>query len=127
MPPAGSDHDTLFTSADKYVKDKFKWTLSRVTAGFNSHEGGPALAVLKAKGFFIIQLRITYGQDDKDPDLHCVSYDGVEVKDNARTSKVKVIDEDDRSFSNNARDVFDSLFPRGLMVRIKNIYELTPL
>jgi len=49
------------------------------------------------------------------------------VKDNARTSKVKVIDEDDRSFSNNARDVFDSLFPRGLMVRIKNIYELTPL
>ena len=127
MPPAGSDHDTLFTSADKYVKDKFKWTLSRVTAGFNSHEGGPALAVLKAKGFFIIQLRITYDKDDKEPDLHCVSYDGAEIKDNARTAKVKIIDDADRSSSDNAREVFNSLFRKGLQVRIKNVYELTSM
>ena len=127
MPPTGSDHDVLFTSADIYVQQKFKWTLNRVTVRFNSIKGGPELAILKASGFFIIQLRITYDKDDKEPDLHCVSYDGVEVKDNARTAKVKTIDENDRSSADEARKVFNSLFRKGLQVRIKNIYQLIPM
>ena len=100
-----------------------------MTSSFNSCKGGAALAVLRSKGFFIIQLRIAYHKDDKKPDRHCVAYDGVEIKDNARTAKVKIIDDTDRDpfQPHKAREVFDSLFRKGLQVRIKNVYELAPL
>ena len=127
MPPAGSTHDTLFTTADAYVRLTFNLRLRRVTAVFNSQKGGPEVAILRSAGFFIIQLRITYDKDDKQPDLHCVAYDGVEIKDNARTAKVKIIEDVDRASTEGARKVFNSLFRHGLLVRIKNIYELAPV
>ena len=127
MPPIGTLHDTLFTAADEYVQKTFNWTLKRVTSFFNTLKGGPELAILRTKGFFIIQLRIAYDKYDKEPDLHCVAYDGAEIKDNARTAKVKVVDDMDRSSPLMARKVFSSLFRNGLEVRIKNIYELSPM
>ena len=87
-------------------------------------KGGPELALLNTTGFFVVQLTIAYNKDDKVPDKHCVAYDGLTVRDNYKHSKVKEIDATDRSSPENARAVFNSLFPK-MQVRIKNVYELS--
>ena len=56
-----------------------------------------------------------------------MAYDGNEVKDNAKMAKVKIIDEKDRSSSYDAHKVFDSLFSKTLIVRIKDVYQLKPM
>ena len=124
--PTDLDKNTRFRVADDFVS-QFGLTLQRVTSRFMSAKGGVALALLRATGHFVVQLRITTGKDDKEPDLHCVAYDGLTLRDNYQWSKVKDLDEDDRASPNSARKVFDSLFQRGLEVRIKNIYQLMPL
>ena len=122
--PTDPDQNTRFAAADTYVR-RFDLTLKRVTKRFHK-EGGIALALLRASGQFVVQLRVTTGKDDTQPDLHCVAYDGVTLRDNYRGTKVKDLDESDRSSAENAHKVFDSLF-KGLVVRIKNVYELMPL
>ena len=124
--PADPSENTLFMAADNFVS-QFGLTLQRVTSRFMSAKGGVALALLQASGYFVVQLRITAGKDDKDPDLHCVAYDGATVRDNYQWSKVKDLDEGDRASPASARKVFNSLFHRDLEVRIKNVYELMPL
>ena len=120
--PENPDQNARFEVADKYVQ-QFNLKLTCITKLFKQ-KGGPALALWRTKGrMFIIQLMVTYDNADKNPDLHCVAYDGVEVKDNNKKSKCKVIDDTDRSSPEEARKLLSSLFP-GLEVRVKNVYEL---
>lgn len=114
--------DALFTTAQTYVKS-FGLSLPGVTAEFNTR-GGLAYNLLNAKGRkFIVHLLVSFGPHDKDPDDHCVAYDGITVRDNNKYKKVKVLDDGDRSSPDMARNVFDSLYPK-MMVRIKNVFEL---
>ena len=106
--PADPDANTRFTAMDKYV-GKFGLTLQRVTGRFHV-KGGPALALLRSSGHFVVQLRIATDKDDKEPDMHCVAYDGFTVMDNYKWCKPRILDERDRESEENARDVFDSLF-----------------
>ena len=122
--PTHPDRNTRFTVANTYV-EQFGLTLQRVTSRFMKQKGGIAFHLLNASGLFIVQLRITNGKNDNEPDLHCVAYDGLTVRDNCRYSKVKELDATDRT-ETKAREVFDSLFP-GLEVRINNVYELHTL
>ena len=87
--------------------------------------GGPALNLLKRdSGRYVVQLRIAHG--DQAPDWHCVSYDGRDLKDNSRHSRVKRTGAEDTQSKQAAHAVFASLFP-GYTVRITNIYELVAL
>ena len=122
MMPDAADQDTKFIKADEYVQ-QFGLTLQRVTQRFMI-KGGPELALLNTTGFFVVQLTIAYDKNDKNPDKHCVAYDGLTVRDNYKYSKVKEIEATDRSSPENARAVFNSLF-KNMQVRIKNVYELT--
>ena len=123
----GSDLNTSFNAVDTFLQKEAKWSLLRVSSEFQNVKGGAALAVLQPTNRLLIaQLAVTYDNSDKEPDLHCVAYDGVVVKDNWQHSKVKVIDDTDRATPEQARAVFDSLFP-GLKVRVCNVYELTSL
>ena len=70
-----------------------------------------------------MQLLVSFGPHDSDPDEHCVAYDGVTVRDNNQYKKVKELDNADRSSPTNARKVFNSLYP-SMTVRLKNVYEL---
>ena len=120
--PDDEDQNTRFTRADEYVRERFGKTLTRATGHFMV-KGGPASALLNTPGVHaVVQLRITCGPDDKKPDLHCVAYDGHTLKDNYKYSKIKVLDEGDRTVQG-ARDVFNSLV-KGCSVEIKNIYLL---
>ena len=119
--PADPDQNTKFEVANKYVA-RFGLRLDRVTKEFQVKGGSPYHLLLRTTGSFIIQLRVTTGNDDPNPDLHCVAFDGSYIKDNYKYTKVKEIEESDRT-QENARLVFDSLFP-GLEVRVKNVYEL---
>ena len=123
--PAGRDENTRFAAADEYVKT-LGFTLRRVTCRFMV-KGGVELALLRTSGLYVVQLRIATGKEDREPDLHCVAYDGITVRDNYKWAKVKQIDEGDRSSPEAARKVFASLFSAGLEVRIKNVYELVRL
>ena len=79
--------------------------------------------LLRKEGLFLAQLRVTTGKDDPNPpDLHVALYDGKTVRDNGKYTKVKILEDYDRTVLG-ARHVFDSLF-HGLEVRINNIYEL---
>ena len=99
----------------------FGLKLDRVTKEFMG-SGGLAFQLLqRVAGSFVVQLRVTYGKDDT-PDFHCVAYDGMTIKDNNKYTKVKILEESDRSVAG-ARAVFDSLF-NGLQVRVTNVYEL---
>ena len=85
--------------------------------------GGLAFQLLqRVAGSFVVQLRVTTGPSDPKPDLHCVAYDGLTIKDNHKYTKIKILEASDRSVQG-ARAVFDSLLP-GLQVRMINIYEL---
>jgi hypothetical protein len=115
MPIRG---DTTFSSADVYVR-QYGQQLQRVTSQFQL-KGGPELAILRAKGLYIIQLKIP--NDTGTPDLHCISYDGATLRDNDQYTKVKVLDATDRESTKNARAVFYSLFKT--IVFIRNVYQL---
>ena len=112
LPPA--------QAADEYVH-KFGLELSRVTKDFMG-SGGLAFQLMQVSGSFVVQLRVTYGKDDTAPDLHCVAYDGLSIKDNYKYAKVKILEESDRSLQG-SRAVFDSLLP-DLQVRVMNVYQL---
>ena len=85
--------------------------------------GGLAYQLLqRVAGNFVVQLRVTYDSSDSTPDLHCVAYDGLTIKDNNKYTKVKILEESDRTVEG-SRSVFDSILP-GLQVRVINIYEL---
>ena len=71
----------------------------------------------------VLQLALTYDNADKNPDLHCVAYDGTVVKDNSQHSKVKEVVASDRGDPASARAVLKDLFP-GLKVHVRNVYEL---
>ena len=105
--PSASSH---FTSADEFVQ-KYGLELARVTGRFMV-KGGPELALLNAKGNFVVQLSITDDKNGK-KDLHCVAYDGETLCD-------KVIDDSHRASTENARKLIDSLREG----RIANVYEL---
>ena len=125
--PADANEDTLFASANDFVK-KYSLTLLPVTAQFMNLKGGPALGLLQVtECLFLVQLCITEGNHDKNPDFHCVAYDGNTLRDNYRYSKVKIVNEEDRKDKDKARKVFDSLFNKLLQVRINSVYELKPL
>ena len=113
--------DALFTTAQSYV-ESLGLHLPCVTKYFLL-EGGPAFHLLNTTGRFVVHLLVSYGPHDKDPDDHCVAYDGLTVRNNNQYTKVVVLDAGDRSSPESARKVFDSLYPN-MMVRIKNVYEL---
>ena len=115
--------NVTFHAADALAV-KLGCRLQRVTTPFQQ-QGGPELALLRQEGLFVVQLSVTYGPDDLAPDLHCVAYDYLTVKDNYSHSKVKVLESRDRESKEIARVVFKSLFSPELVVRLKNIYELT--
>ena len=115
--------DALFTSAQSYVAT-LGMSLRCVTSEFNL-KGGLAFNLLNARGRrFLVQLLISYGPRDDDPDDHCIAYDGLTLRDNNQYRKVKVLDDGDRATKEAARAVFDSLSPN-MMIRIKNVFELT--
>ena len=122
-PPSRGTHTPCSPpaqAADEYVH-KFGLELSRVTKDFMG-SGGLAFQLLQVSGSFVVQLRVTYGKDDTAPDLHCVAYDGLSIKDNYKYAKVKILEESDRSLQG-SRAVFDSLLP-DLQVRVMNVYQL---
>ena len=126
LAPAPSWSPALLThhappaqAADEYVH-KFGLELSRVTKDFMG-SGGLAFQLLQVSGSFVVQLRVTYGKNDS-PDLHCVAYDGLTIKDNYKYAKVKILEESDRTVDG-SRAVFDSLLP-DLQVRVMNVYQL---
>ena len=104
---------------DAYLRDGRGWSLPRVSREFLSVPGGPELAVLRETGRrLVLQLALTYNNADKNPDLHCVAYDGTAVKDNNQHSKVKEVIASDRSDPASALAVLQSLF-KGLKVHVK--------
>ena len=120
----GADQNTSFAAVDAYLRDGRGWSLPRVSREFLSVPGGPELAVLRETGRrLVLQLALTYNNADKNPDLHCVAYDGTVVKDNSQHSKVKEVIASDRSDPASALAVLQSLF-KGLKVHVKNVYEL---
>ena len=121
MMPHDPDENTRFVVADKYVQ-QFGLRLQRVTQQFMV-KGGPELDLLNSDGYFVVQLNITEGKEDKSPDEHCVAYDGTTVRDNYKYAKVKELDASDRESKAAARNVFGSL-AKGFDVRIENVYEL---
>ena len=97
--PADAKEDTLFTTANGFVKN-YGLTLLHATAQFTNLKGGPALGLLQVTDrFFVVQLRITNGNHDKKPDFH-------------RYSKVKIINEEDCNDKDKARKVIDSFFDK---------------
>ena len=120
--PDNPDENTLFGAAATYAAT-LGFELKCVSKEFQQTKGGYALNLLsRDHGSFLVQLRVTTGPTDLEPDLHVVAYDGKTVRDNNRYTKVKILELCDRT-KEGARLVFDSLF-EGLEVRIKNIYEL---
>lgn len=120
--PDNPDENTLFGAAAMYAAT-LGFELKCVSKEFQQTKGGYALNLLsRDHGSFLVQLRVTTGPTDLEPDLHVVAYDGKTVRDNNRYTKVKILELCDRT-KEGARLVFDSLF-EGLEVRIKNIYEL---
>ena len=120
-----SPYPHAWQAADEYVR-KFGLTLKRVTKDFNG-PGGLELQLLQRAAFaaasFVVQLRVTYDNLDRAPDLHCVAYDGFCIKDNHKYTKVKLLEASDRASKDAARAVFSSLFP-GLKVQVSNVYAL---
>jgi hypothetical protein len=118
-----SDGNTPFSDAMTYVR-QYGYELKRVTQSFIL-KGGRELAILNAKGLYLIQMGLS---DDTDtPNLHCIAYNGTTLRDNDRYTKVKKLDATDRSSTENARAVFRSLFLGALDVSIHNIYQLVPM
>ena len=101
----------LHAAVDAYLRDGRGLSLPRVSREFLSEPGGPELAVLRETGRrLVLQLALTYDNADKNPDLHCVAYDGTAVKDNNQHSKVKEVIASDRSDPASALAVLQSLF-----------------
>ena len=120
--PTDPEQNTKFEAASQYVAT-FDLRLDRVTKEFQNKGGIPYHLLLYTTGSFVVQLRVTTGKHDPNPpDFHCVAFDGTYIKDNYKYSKVKKIEDSDRT-KENARLVFDSFFP-GLEVRVKNVYRL---
>ena len=118
---APAHEDAKFSAAHTLVS-RYGLSLTRVTRRFML-KGGAELALLRATGWFVVQLRITHDKHDRAPDLHCVAYNGAVIKDNHMYSKVKVLEASDRATQQAARDVFGSLH-KGLRVQVTNVYEL---
>ena len=120
-----SPYPHAWQAADEYVR-KFGLTLKRVTKDFNG-PGGLELQLLQraaaAAGSFVVQLRVTYDNYDRAPDLHAVAFDGFSIKDNHKYTKVKLLEPSDRASKEAARAVFSSLMP-GLKVQVSNVYAL---
>ena len=72
-------------------------------------KGGSELSLLSTEGLFVVLLRVTHDKTDLAPDMHCVAYDGLTVRDNYRGDRVKVLDPSDRESEEKARAVFNSL------------------
>ena len=84
-----TEENTPFLVAQDYVKKNFGLTLDRITKEFKV-KGGEQLALLsKRGGHYIIQLRVLLDNNDKEPDKHCVFYNGSELVDNQKHSKVE--------------------------------------
>ena len=117
------DQNVRFLDADTYTRREHGLQFTRVTKQF-MRTGGVAYHVLQQRGRLLaIQLRITNDKDDSEPDLHVVAFDGSTIRDNAADIKVKIVGQADRGSPEAAHALFDSLAP-GLLVRIKNVYEL---
>jgi hypothetical protein len=120
MPPDG---DTTVAAAGAALQP-FGYTLSSASERYNA-KGGPELALLQeTDGRFLVQLTITYDNDDHEPDLHCVAFDGQTVRDNTKAARSFIaLDDGDRATPAAARAVFNSLYP-GLKVVVTSVYEL---
>lgn len=94
----------------------FGYALPSVSERFNA-TGGPELALLKqTTGLYVVQLTITYGNDDPEPDLHCVAFNGQVVQDNSgHANAFATVESSDLASPGAAREVFSSLYP-GLKV-----------
>ena len=121
--PEDPDANTPFAAAQDYAATH-GFTLACVSKEMQKEKGGYEYnLLLRETGLFLVQLRVTTGKDDPNPpDLHVCFYDGTNVRDNGKYTKVKILEESDRSVQG-ARLVFGSLF-NGLEVRTNNIYEL---
>mgnify|MGYP006924385397 FL=1 len=119
--------NTPFTVAQRFIADNYApLRLTRESPSFLEMKGGGELAILSCRaGLFILQLKVSSGLHDKDPDFHCVFFDASKglILDNYGYSKVLEIEDSDRQDKHTARRVFNSLF-RGLVVQVINVYQL---
>jgi hypothetical protein len=124
IPEDGApDMNTKFDSIASALQP-FGYALPSVSERFNA-TGGPELALLKqTTGLYVVQLAITYGNDDPEPDLHCVAFDGQVVQDNSgHANAFATVESSDRASPGAAREVFNSLYP-GLKAMVSQVYEL---
>jgi len=121
MPAAG---DTTFAAAGDVLRP-FGYTLASASEHFMDVKGGAELALLQETvGRYVVQLRITFNNDDPEPDWHCVAFDGQHVYDNTKEARSFIaLDDGDRATPAAARAVFNSLYP-GLKVVVTSVYEL---
>ncbi len=108
--PADPNKNTCFKDVDKYARKYYNISLQSVTGNFLSTIGGIAMAFLKTKGNFLVQLHVSNNGNDKDGEKHCVAYDGVSVRDNFQYAKVTLVEESDCNNPFNAREVFSFLY-----------------
>ena len=116
--------NTPFQVAQDWVKKKYDLNLVRVSSSF-AVKGGPAFALLQLRsGLYVVQLSVTTDNNDKNPEHHCVFYNGMEIIDNQGTSKILQIEESDRQSVAAARVVFKANYATDIKVLVSNVYQL---
>lgn len=127
--------DTPFLALEPYFGEK-GLQLKRCTSDFLL--GGPAAVNLLQcdDGLFIVQLALTYDNQDCDPDMHCVYYNAKQgyIIDNDRHSKPLYLERRDREFSSpptalekrRAYALWQAVSPSfaALKVRVFNVYHI---
>ena len=118
--------NTPFPVATEFLHKNYKRTMSRVTKEFLLKGGIPFSILQQKNGLFILQLAITYNNEDKEPDFHCVFYNATKgcILDNQQNSKVVYIEDSDRISVQAARDVFGAV-ARNFKVQIQNVYKIS--
>ena len=88
--PEDPDADTTFAATQDYAAE-LGFELACVSKEMQKEKGGYAFnLLLRETGLFLVQLRVTTGKDDPlPPDLHVCFYDGTNVRDNGKYTKVK--------------------------------------
>ena len=86
--PENPDADTTFSAAQHYAATH-GFELACVSKEMQQKGGFEYNLLLRETGLFLVQLRVTTGKDDRNPDLHVVLYDGKTVRDNNKYTKVK--------------------------------------
>ena len=88
--PEDKDANTRFVAAQDYA-EKLGFELACVSSELQKKGGFEYNLLLRETGLFLVQLRVTTGKDDPNPDLHVCFFNGKCVRDNNKYTKVKKI------------------------------------